>query len=198
MRSQLLQLELNEQEQSILDLPGKAVECILPAMLQHRRGQPLITQHSIEDSLQSLHHSERMFAANILLVEDILPNQVIAQKILTKLGLSVDVANNGKEAVSLFQQQDYDLVFMDCRMPVMDGYQATEVMRDYEIEKPDRRRVPIIALTANSSREERELCLGAGMDDVVTKPFKQADLANCLQRWQRPRTSRWKFPRSDK
>ena len=170
------------------------LQSMLAMMLQHRRGQPLITQHSIEDSLQSLHHSERMFAANILLVEDILPNQVIAQKILTKLGLSVDVANNGKQAVSLFQQQDYDLVFMDCRMPVMDGYQATEVIRDFEIEKPDRRRVPIIALTANSSREERELCLGAGMDDVVTKPFKQADLANCLQRWLAPAEQQMDVP----
>ncbi len=161
----------------------EVLQSMLSMMLQHTRDQPIITQHSIEESLQSERNREQQFQANILLVEDMLPNQIIARKILSKIGASVDIASNGQEGVELFQQGDYDLVLMDCRMPVMDGYQATEIMREQENQQSAGRHVPIIALTANCSKEERALCLEAGMDDVVTKPFKQADLANCLQQW---------------
>lgn len=164
----------------------EVLQSMLSMMLQHTRGQPIITQHSIEESLQSEQNREQQFQANILLVEDMLPNQIIARKILSKIGASVDIAGNGQEGVDLFQQQDYDLVLMDCRMPVMDGYEATEIMRQQESGQPAGRHVPIIALTANCSKEERELCLQAGMDDVVTKPFRQADLADCLQKWLPP------------
>ena len=156
---------------------------MLSMMLLHKPGQPIITQHSIEESLQSAQSNDQLFQANVLLVEDMLPNQIIARKILSKIGAEVDIAGNGQEAVELFQQRNYDLVLMDCRMPIMDGYQATEIMRRQEAQQAAGRHVPIIALTANSSKEERELCIEAGMDDVVTKPFKQADIANCLQRW---------------
>ncbi len=161
----------------------EVLQSMLSMMLQHTPDQPIITQHSIEESLQSERNREQQFQANILLVEDMLPNQIIARKILSKIGATVDIASNGQEGVELFQQGDYDLVLMDCRMPVMDGYQATEIMREQESQQPAGRHVPIIALTANCSKEERALCLEAGMDDVVTKPFKQADLANCLQQW---------------
>ena len=161
----------------------EVLQSMLSMMLLHKPGQPIITQHSIEESLQSAQSNDQLFQANVLLVEDMLPNQIIARKILSKIGAEVDIAGNGQEAVELFQQRNYDLVLMDCRMPIMDGYQATEIMRRQEAQQAAGRHVPIIALTANSSKEERELCIEAGMDDVVTKPFKQADIANCLQRW---------------
>ena len=119
----------------------------------------------------------------ILLVEDTLPNQRIARKFLQEMGISVDVANNGEEAVAAFKHNGYDLVFMDCRMPVMDGYEATRLIRKQELDNKHKHPVPIIALTANASKADRQLCEQCGMNDVLTKPYKRAELSACVQRW---------------
>ena len=120
------------------------------------------------------------YDARILLVEDVPANQFIARKMLQKMGASVDLAENGQQAIEKFATGQYDLILMDCQMPVVDGFQATVEIRKRE---QGNIRVPIIALTANASEEDRLLCRQSGMDDVVTKPFRRIDLQNCLQRW---------------
>jgi len=155
---------------------------ILSAMLNHDTTQPIITQRSIEE-LQNTESEEAVhFEGKALLAEDVLVNQIIAEKLLISVGLSVDIANNGQEALDATQKTDYDLIFMDCRMPLMDGYEATKNIRVYETENR-KTPVPIIALTANASTEDRILCKQAGMNEVITKPFKRIDLKNCLRKF---------------
>lgn len=111
-------------------------------------------------------------ARRILLVEDIDINRLIATSMLANLGANIDDAANGAEAVAKCEDQTYDLILMDCHMPVMDGYEATRQIR--ETEKRRGRHVPIIALTASAMEGDREKCLAAGMDDFLAKPL-QAD-----------------------
>jgi signal transduction histidine kinase/ActR/RegA family two-component response regulator len=108
---------------------------------------------------------------NILLVEDNLINQKLTQKILANQGFHVDVADNGKMAVEKFAKQHYDLIFMDIQMPEMDGLEATRQIRQLEKKNGHAEKVKIIALTANSQKEDKERCLAAGMDDYINKPF---------------------------
>jgi len=100
----------------------------------------------------------------------------------TGLGFDVDIANNGNEAIEAVEKRPYDLIFMDCHMPIMDGYDATKIIRQMELEQ-SQTALPIIALTANATREDREVCKKAGMNYVVTKPYQAADLAKCLQKF---------------
>jgi CheY-like chemotaxis protein len=121
--------------------------------------------------------------ARLLVTEDNAVNQRVAIAILRKLGFCADVANNGLEAVAMIRAQPYDLVFMDCQMPEMDGFQATRAIR--ELEGGDRR-VPILAMTANAMQGDRERCLEAGMDDYISKPITIVDLKGALHRWLSP------------
>ena len=98
---------------------------------------------------------------------------------LKKLGWEADVAINGVEAVSMFEQAPYDVILMDCQMPELDGFGATRRIR--ELQSPDR--IPIIAMTANAMDSDRDECLAAGMDDFVTKPVSIDRLSAVLQRW---------------
>jgi CheY-like chemotaxis protein len=95
----------------------------------------------------------------------------------------VDVVENGREAVEAVFSTDYDLVFMDCQMPEMDGYKATGIIRQREMECTPGKRVTIIALTANAMDGDRENCLANGMDDYIAKPFKPAQIQTILNRW---------------
>ena len=141
--------------------------------------------------------------AQILLAEDNLVNQMVAQAFLERFGCRVDIASNGHEALEAFSRTAYDLVLMDCMMPEMDGFEATRAIRAQEASNVKRgssnvseitpdvqrstfnapRRVPIIAMTANAMDGDRERCLAAGMDDYMSKPFKQEDLRQILARW---------------
>jgi CheY-like chemotaxis protein len=121
-------------------------------------------------------------AARILLTEDNPVNQEVAHFMLQKFGCSVDIANNGKEALQAVGEKTYDLVLMDCMMPEMDGYAATAEIR--------RRQAggrlpyfPIIALTANAIEGDREKCLVAGMDDYLSKPFNADSLLRVIKPW---------------
>lgn len=116
----------------------------------------------------------------VLVAEDNVINQVLAVKMLQKLGCTPDVVANGREAVDTARREDYDAIFMDCQMPEMDGYQATSEIRRVH---GTGRWVPIIALTANAMEGDREKCLQAGMDDYLTKPFSLAALGEVLNRW---------------
>ena len=118
----------------------------------------------------------------ILLVDDNSINQKVAQGKLRSLGYEPDVASNGIEAVKALEQIDYDLVLMDCHMPEMDGFEATGVIRDPGSNVLNHS-VPVIALTANNMKSDRERCLEAGMNDFLTKPVKVDALAEMVEKW---------------
>ncbi len=116
----------------------------------------------------------------VLVAEDNLVNQLVAEALLKGLDCEVTVANNGVEAVEKFRDEIYDFVFMDCQMPVMDGYQATIKMR--RMEALSKRRIPIVAMTANASEADRDACIACGMDDFLPKPISETDLIESLRR----------------
>jgi len=118
----------------------------------------------------------------ILLVEDNIVNQQVAQSLLKKLGFPVDIAGNGLEAVIALERTRYDLVIMDCHMPEMDGYEATEVIRDPKSRVLDHD-VPIVAMTALAMDSDRQKCLNAGMNDYVAKPIRFRELEEVLDRF---------------
>jgi two-component system, sensor histidine kinase len=124
-------------------------------------------------------------AARVLLVEDNEVNQQVARRVLTMFGISPELAANGQEAITAICAAQFDLVLMDCQMPVMDGYAATEAIRTWE-KTTGRERVPIIAMTANAMAGDRERCIAAGMDDYLTKPFKRDALGAMLAQWLTP------------
>jgi len=117
--------------------------------------------------------------ASVLLAEDNIVNQKVALAMFKKLNIGVDIANDGVEAVRKCQENSYDLIFMDCQMPNMDGFEAAVEIRKNELEI----QTPIIALTANALPEDRKKCHQAGMDDFVAKPFKKNDIAKVLEKW---------------
>ena len=117
---------------------------------------------------------------HVLLVEDNDINQTVALGILANLGYTADVATDGREAVAMAGAREYQVIFMDCLMPEMDGYQATAEIRRRE---GAGRRVPVVAMTAGAMPEDRARCLAAGMDDHLAKPLMPADVARALDRW---------------
>lgn len=121
---------------------------------------------------------EMLKGKRILVVEDTLVNQKVTEAMLCQLGVEVDIAENGKRAIECWQNQRYDLIFMDCQMPVLDGYQASQRLR--EMENDVAYRTPIVALTANVTSEDRAACFASGMDDYVPKPVRKNDLKVAL------------------
>ncbi len=117
--------------------------------------------------------------ARILLAEDNEINQIVASELLAKLGFHCDIVPDGKEAVAAAESGKYDVILMDCQMPVMDGFEATQAIRRTE-RASGARRVPIVALTANAMQDDRDRCLAAGMDSHISKPINPKTLANTL------------------
>jgi signal transduction histidine kinase/DNA-binding response OmpR family regulator len=134
----------------------------------------IITRHTVSEA-----HKRRI---RILLAEDNVTNQQVAISILKKLGYRADVVANGLEALTALKEMPYDLVFMDCQMSEMDGYEATRRIRNpgSGAHNPT---IPIIAMTANAMQGDREACLEAGMDDYISKPISPAAIADALERW---------------
>ena len=132
----------------------------------------LITRHSISES--------RRANVLILIAEDNIVNQKVALKMLERMGLRANAVANGLEAVKAVEDMPYDLVLMDCQMPEMDGYKATREIRNSKSENRD---LPIIALTANAMKGDREKCINAGMNDYLAKPLSPKVLADMLKKW---------------
>ena len=128
---------------------------------------------------QTEHHFAAIFRGKVLLAEDQPVNQRVATIYLQKLGLDVDVAANGQIAVKKALKNSYDIIFMDCQMPVMTGYDATRKIRENQTTE----RTPIVALTAEGTSGERKNCLAVGMDDFLTKPLELERLTEVLHRW---------------
>ncbi|MFO1425535.1 MAG: response regulator [Steroidobacteraceae bacterium] len=119
---------------------------------------------------------------NVLLVEDNPVNQEVARSLLELLQCDCTIADNGARAVELLvDEHEFDVVLMDCQMPEMDGFEATRRVRTNEAQGGGH--VPIVALTANAMVGDRELCLAAGMDDFLSKPFRRDELAAMIERW---------------
>jgi len=117
----------------------------------------------------------------VLLVEDNRVNRKLAMLILERVGCQVDVAMDGAEGVEKYKAGNYQAIFMDCQMPVMDGYEATRTIRELEAGKSSH--IPIIAVTANAMKGDREKCLECGMDDYISKPILPTDLQSAVSRW---------------
>lgn len=122
-----------------------------------------------------------LLKGSVLLVEDNLINQEIAIAMLQNLGLQPEVANNGAEAIDMISRTRFDVILMDCQMPVMDGFETTIAIR--EEERTNGIHVPIIALTANAVADDREMCISVGMDDYLEKPFTLPQLFKILEYW---------------
>ena len=151
----------------------------LYGMPERGRPQPLLGSPLTPEQATA---AERQLNGQVLLVEDHPVNQQVARRLLERLGLKVDIAGNGAEALDKLQQQPYDLVLMDCQMPVLDGYSATRRLREREL-AASVPRLPVIAMTAHAMAGDRERCLDAGMDDYLTKPLDRSLLAETLARW---------------
>jgi CheY-like chemotaxis protein len=119
-----------------------------------------------------------LYPLNILIAEDNIVNQKLAERVLTKLGYKPEKALNGEEAVFAQEKRHYDLILMDMQMPVMDGLDATGKIRLLPGKQP-----VIIATTANAMVEDREMCIKAGMDDYISKPIKVEDLVRIIEKW---------------
>ena len=124
---------------------------------------------------------KKMNSLRILLVEDDVINQKVALKMMNNQDHYIALANNGKEAVSLFEKEDFDLVFMDLNMPLMDGFEATERIRG--IEKTAKKHTPIIAMTALAFEEDKQKCFDAGMDDYLSKPIRLQELRDMFTKY---------------
>ena len=116
----------------------------------------------------------------ILVAEDNIVNQTIVRKLLEEAGCHVDLASNGRQAISQWEESTYDLILMDCQMPELDGFEATRQIRKREV---NGRRVPIVAITANVLDKDRTLCFAAGMDDFLSKPLRLRQLQDAVNRW---------------
>ncbi len=139
--------------------------------------------HKPEDLLPAVPSSSiKQFNATILVVDDNEVNQTVAQDMLETFGLKVKITNNGKKAIKLLTKHHFDLVFMDCQMPIMDGYEATQHIRNAKqtVLNPN---IPIIAMTANALHGDEQKCYDAGMDDYLAKPFDLATLLTILTDW---------------
>ncbi len=161
------QMAMSAAASALPSAPAKAVETIADA-----RQSPLAA-------------AQVRGQARILLAEDNTVNQRVATAMLNKLGYHADLVANGEEALQALRQADYDLVLMDCRMPVLDGYEATPRIRDsrYGARNPQ---IPVIAVTADAMSGDRDRCLQVGMNDYISKPIEVTKLSQVLEKWIKP------------
>ncbi|WP_394242217.1 response regulator [Vibrio astriarenae] len=144
-----------------------------------------LTEDSPKETFVTKHtpSTKTQFNARVLVVDDVTTNQIVLQSLLKKHGISVDKAKSGVEALAALRSQaEYDLVFMDCLMPEMDGYEATQEIRNTDNVNINHS-IPVIAMTANAMQGDRDKCIAAGMDDYLTKPINKKALSDALDKW---------------
>jgi PAS domain S-box-containing protein len=140
----------------------------------------LVTRHIPPSATSQADLAGQWKGTRVLIAEDNIVNQKVATMILQNFGCRVEVAANGREALKSIEMFPFDIIFMDCEMPEMDGYEATAEIRS----RPDEKRnLPIIAVTAKATKGDRERCLEAGMDDYMSKPVKPEDFQTALEKW---------------
>jgi CheY-like chemotaxis protein len=170
--------------------PALLFDCVLTVLGQEHahagRGRaPLVTRHSLAEK-------RLMTQGHVLVAEDNIVNQKVATRLLEKMGCRADAVANGREVLDALNRIPYDLVLMDCQMPEMDGYEATQAIRKRPGED---RKIPIVAMTAHAMEGDRQKCLDAGMDDYISKPVAADSLREVLETWLSQRaagTGRWK------
>lgn len=180
----LLNTPLSESQRELAELTRDSGEALLAAvddLLERPHSQADIVQTDASGDDQP-----RFSGTRVLLVEDNPTNQIVARLLLDTMGCSVEVAGDGQVALQQLDQHDYDVLLMDCEMPVLDGFATTAAIRRRDDHKA---RLPIIAVTAQAMAGDRERCLAAGMNDYLSKPITEAGLAAVLQRWRRPAAS---------
>ena len=171
------------RKQTLLEMAAYVMG--MPFVSEGKKGREvrseLLTIHSLAEN--------QKHAVSILLVEDNPVNQKMTHLMLSKAGYTVIIAGNGKQALELFKntEEGFDLILMDINMPEMDGIEATRQIRSHEMQFKPETRVPILALTANVLTDFKQKCLGAGMDDFLTKPIKRDLVFEALQTWSRPK-----------
>jgi PAS domain S-box-containing protein len=183
----------NEQELALIKDAGFAAFLTKPVRLlrllnavksaccQHKDNRDYARIQAVSQSEPDLVSTPEDYKfLHVLIAEDNLPNQMVAAAMLQSIGCRTDLVDNGKDAVEMARQFPYDMVFMDCYMPVMDGFEATAEIRRLEGEK---RHTIIVALTANAIKGYRDKCLAAGMDDYLSKPIRSNELQDILARW---------------
>ena len=157
---------------------GTTFYFLLPLTEAREDETPINRRQDIDSA--AITESNLCYLIRILIVDDHPVNRMFLEKMLRKMGFTqTELAENGREAVQHFQDHTYDIVLMDCQMPVMDGYEATRKIREYE-EKIKATPTPIIAVTANAMLGDRDKCIAAGMDDYLTKPVRKQALQNIL------------------
>lgn len=166
--------------------PPEHIHSMLQVLSAGRAGKPipaLLTRHTLRDSGTEppVPQPEATQFLRVMVVEDNVVNQMVAKSQLEKLGCSVCIANTGLEALEQLRQLPIDMIFMDMQMPEMNGLDATRAIREHK--QAHLRTIPIIALTANASQEDQDLCLDAGMNAFITKPFRPAELSKALNTW---------------
>jgi CheY-like chemotaxis protein len=177
--------------------PGSPVSPTRPQTTGSLRSSTFIPSPLTVAPAKSPIAESSLHGVRVLLVEDNLVNQKVGVRMLASLGCSVQVAVDGQECLRILAAADrddddtddrgFDAVLMDCQMPVMDGFQATQHIRERELKlTPTRRPLPVIALTASATKEYREQCFLSGMNDWLAKPFTKANLAQMLRKWVRP------------
>ena len=166
-----------------------AVKSVIDIKKDDRPADPtLLTKYNMTEEEKPQKEIE------ILLAEDYPTNQQVAIRHLHSAGYNVDLAENGLEAVNAFQRKDYDLILMDLQMPVMDGYEATGKIRELEMSlnkgndneiSAERKKVPIVAMTAHAIKGIKEKCFETGMDDYITKPLKKTEFLSFVGKYEK-------------
>jgi signal transduction histidine kinase/CheY-like chemotaxis protein len=183
----------DELRRSITLLSRQAPDADLRAALTSKPIEPVAVNEAapveVVDAAAAAAFAIAVRSAKVLLVEDNPVNLMVGQRLLGVLGVECDTAHNGEVALLKMSASRYDLVLMDCQMPVVDGYTATRRWRESEEADADGSHLPIVAMTANAMAGDRQKCLDAGMDDYLAKPVTRAELERCVHRWWRPKSS---------
>lgn len=187
-------LAVTQQEQAELHIDAQLTKPVrqreLRRVLAGAVGSPVDADDDLGELVEATEpppRSRRNWAPKVLLAEDNRVNQEVATAMLEDIGCKIEVVANGRLATEAVQRARYDIVLMDCQMPELDGFGATEQIRSMEVEwleqSPELGRLPIVAITAHAMDGDRERCLEAGMDDHLTKPFSRASLVAMIESW---------------